>query len=415
MKSAVLIIFIFITTNIFAQDWNTIETFTPGQTIKDIYYVNTTTAYAVSALYNGTALNVKKTSDGGETWVEQFTDHTSTSFYNIDSPNDGGDVFIVGAEGTLIHTNDGGENWNTIDVDITDPIWDIFFLDNSIGFITTNNGIIYKTEDGGATWNNINAVMNGIGSVSNICFITESRGFVGGFNYFKETFDGGLTWTDVPGHEPATLEFTFQIQEIKFYDENVGYFSGDQGLLYKTEDGGETWVNKHVEITDFVVESLFSFDFLEDYPEIGFACGYHGLLIRTFDGGDSWELMSSDVDGTNTTDGSIFHTLDFFGNRGLLAGSHGEMLEFEYVPNDISISENLFEGNTVSFYPNPATDFIFVDSKHNGMPYQIFDGLGRLVLAGIIEESVEVSILNEGMYYFLVNDGEKQAVKLVIE
>ncbi len=415
MKSFLLLICISISTSIFAQDWNTIESFAPAQTIKDIYYVNVNTAYAVSALYNGTALNVKKTTDGGTTWEEQYTGHTQTSFYNIASPNEGADVFIVGSEGTLIHTNNGGENWNTIDLGITDPIWDIFFLNTSIGYLSTNEGTIYKTEDGGTTWNNINAVMDGVGSVSNICFVTESHGFVGGFNYLKETFDGGLTWSDVPGHEPQTVEFMFQIQEIKFYDENVGYFSGDQGLLFKTTDGGTTWIDKHVEIADYVVESLFNFDFLDEYPEIGFACGYHGLLIRTFDGGDSWELMTSDIEGTNSTDGSIFHTLDFYGNKGFLGSSYGEILDYEYVPDDTSIGEDSFANNTLSCYPNPAAEIIHIESKLIGHSYQIFDELGRSVLSGILAESIDVSSLNKGIYFLSIAGMAQEVKKLVVE
>jgi len=279
----------FFSTSLMAQDWNTVVTFNPSQNINDILYVNESTAYAVSSLYNGTALNVKKTTDNGNTWVEQYSGHTSMNFREIGSPNNGQDVFIVGNFGVLIHTNDGGVNWNTINIGTTLHFRDIFFLSSQIGYISADDATIFKTQDGGITWADLNATISGVGTISQICFINENRGFIAGFNFFQETFDGGLNWTEVPGFEPAGGEL-YQIQDIQFLNENLGYISGDIGLLFKTEDGGDTWIDKQVVIPSYITESLFSFKFLNSDPNIGFACGYHGLLIKTFDAGDTWGI-----------------------------------------------------------------------------------------------------------------------------
>ena len=417
MKSLLLkLLFVFfISTSLMAQDWNTIVTFTPSQSIKDICWVNETTAYAVSALYNGTALNVKKTSDGGATWVEQFAVNTSMNYYEIDSPNNGDDVFIIGNYGTLIHTNDGGTNWTNMDVGTTEHLRDIFFLSNSIGYICGDGATILKTTDGGMTWTNINAAMTGVNTIGKICFLNEDRGFIGGFNFGQETFDGGLTWTYIPGFEPAAGEL-FQIQDIQFLDENVGYLSGDVGLLYKTEDGGESWIDKQVVIPDYATESLFSFKFLDSNHNIGFACGYSGLLIRTFDAGESWELMSSDIAGTNTPGGPIFHALDFYGNNGLMTGNSGKLLSYQY--STVSITETDLNENQLTLYPNPVVDVINFSGFDSVIEeVQLIDLSGKVIkrIVKPSEPQIKCGGLNPGTYVFKVVSRERIMTKIFIK
>ena len=405
----------FISTSIMAQDWNTLVTFTPASTLKDIYWVNESTAYTVGSMYNGTALNVKKTSDGGITWEAQYTGHTSMNYYEIDSPNDGEDIFIVGNYGILIHTNDGGDNWSNVDVGTTEHLRDIFFLSDLIGYIGADGATILKTTDGGMTWTNINAVMTGVNTIGKICFINEDRGFIAGFNFMQETFDGGLNWDYVPGFEPQAGEL-FQIQDIQFLDENVGYVSGDVGLLFKTIDAGANWTNKHVEIPDYAAESLFSFKFLDSDPKIGFACGYYGLLIRTYDAGDSWELMTSDVSGTNTPNGPTFQGLDFYGNHGLMVASGGKVLGFEYTIT--ATDEIITEDNSIKLYPNPVNHMLTFsgnDKKINEV--QIIDINGKVckVITNPINNSIQCDDLENGKYILRIISKETISHKLFIK
>lgn len=56
----------------------------------------------------------------------------------------------------LLKTVDGGNTWVQHKfVDDQEPIYDIKFLDDSVGFaesVTNNQTVIYKTSDGGKTW-----------------------------------------------------------------------------------------------------------------------------------------------------------------------------------------------------------------------------------------------------------------------
>ena len=404
----------FISTSLMAQDWNTVVTFTPLQSIGDICWVNETTAYAVSSLYNGTAINVKKTSDGGVNWVEQYAGNTQMNYYEIASPNSGGDVFIVGNYGILLHTDDGGANWSNMDIGTTEHLRDIFFLSNTIGYIAGDGATVLKTTDGGMNWIDLNAEMAGVGTIGKIYFINEDRGFAVGFNFGHETFDGGLTWSYMTEFEPVPGEL-FQIQDIQFVDENVGYISGDVGLLYKTEDGGDTWIDKQVIIPGYVTESLFSFKFLDSNPDIGFACGYDGLLINTNDAGDVWKLMTSDIPGTNSPGGPLFYAMDFYGNNGLMT-VNGKILSYEY--STVSIAETSLNEDLIALFPNPVTDVINFSGIDDIVDEVLLVDLSGKVMKRIIkptEHQIKCNDLNPGTYIFKIVSRDKITTKLFIK
>lgn len=80
------------------------------------------------------------------------------------------------------------------------------------------------------------------------------------------------------------------LNTIDFVNENVGWLAGTDGLLFKTEDGGEVWLpdnlNEHWWITKI--------DFLND--SIGWAIGDtfgvdQSIILKTQDGGHTWSMQ----------------------------------------------------------------------------------------------------------------------------
>ena len=395
-----------IPTSLIAQDWKTVLCLSP-QGVIDVCWVNETTAYAVSAIYNGDFVNVKKTSDGGLTWEEQYVGIPQMNFREIASPNNGGDVFIIGNDGTLIHSDNGGDNWNTIDIGTTLSLRDIFFLSNTIGYISSDYATIFKTTDGGMTWTLLHENMQYGVSIKKICFINEQRGFIVGFNFFYETFDGGLNWTPAPGFETFSTEL-YQINDIQFLDENIGYISGDLGLLFKTSDAGKSWVDKHVDY-HYPNASIKSFKFLDSDPNIGFACGSYGLLIRTYDAGDNWELMSSDAPVSNEPNKPYFYALDFYGDKGLLVG---QSIILGYGINATSTSE------IIKLFPNPVNDVLtFIICVKRVDEVQVIDMNGKVckVIINPVNNNIQCGDLLSGEYILRIISEETTSHKLFIK
>ena len=84
---------------------------------------------------------------------------------------------VVGDGGLMLATSDGGKTWEKMEVDMRPPgagqrpggagggppgggfgrggpapLYNIYFVDENVGFIIGGRGTILKTEDGGKTW-----------------------------------------------------------------------------------------------------------------------------------------------------------------------------------------------------------------------------------------------------------------------
>ncbi len=66
----------------------------------------------------------------------------------------------------------------------------------------------------------------------------------------------------------------------------------------------------------------------------------------------------------------------------------------------------IFNEAGISFYPNPASDLIFVNCKEH-FEFSLFDLNGRLLLNGINNNRVDISGIGQGMYLIEINSGEK--------
>ena len=59
---------------------------------------------------------------------------------------------------------------------------------------------------------------------------------------------------------------------------------------------------------------------------------------------------------------------------------------------------------SVFTYPNPATDFINIESKAKLSQVKIFNELGQLVLSTSNQTKIDISTLNQGVYYLKIKD-----------
>jgi photosystem II stability/assembly factor-like uncharacterized protein len=170
--------------------WTAVNTFTGGNypTFTSLSFVpNTTNVWAVGSKYpNGF---VAKSTDNGATWTEttlgvsSIPANTYCNNITFTSANDG---FIVGDNGTIFKTTNGGTTWQLQISPISSSLKDIQFLNNQTGFIcgTFPNGSLLKTTNGGSTWKSLG--MNAY-PVS-LSFVDENTGWLTNYgNIIKYT------------------------------------------------------------------------------------------------------------------------------------------------------------------------------------------------------------------------------------
>ena len=112
-----------------------------------------------------------------------------------------------------------------------------------------------------------------------------------------KTTDGGAKWTPMVCQEiePEEPEDDFpppppHLYGIYFQDENTGWLTGMDGIIIKTEDGGETW-KRQTPKTDFTLYQIAV------QGQKGWAVGEKGSFLVSSDGGTTWQ---KDMDALKT-------------------------------------------------------------------------------------------------------------------
>ncbi len=175
---------------------------------------------------------------------------------------------------------------NPLDWQADAELTDVFFLNSNLGWAVGAQGTILRTINGGQNWleisqanatagehlsldQKVQALQNGITTkwtgvtddkslqdqpyrcrFESVCFVDELHGWVaGGYKtpyvdrsraVVLKTSDGGISWRAVKGI------FAPRFKKIQFSDRANGWALGDEGNLFRTgicftADGGETW------------------------------------------------------------------------------------------------------------------------------------------------------------------------------
>lgn len=113
----------------------------------------------------------------------------------------------------------------------------------------------------------------------NLHFLSSDTGWVvGQSGRIYKTLDGGRTWID------QSLAGDIKINQVQFLDEQNGYINTEVGIQ-RTADGGESW-----EIVNNIFTDLSSFAF--NNVNQGWSIDKKGVY-QTGDGGRTWELRST--------------------------------------------------------------------------------------------------------------------------
>lgn len=239
---------------------------------------------------------IYKSSNNGVNWTPvYFRDNSNPNqppysiVYSI-SVN-GSDIAVVGINGSVTISNDGGSSWRNKNYSVTNDYSElyssIFVQPSGSIYIGPNGGgkILYSSN-GGSNWTTLNSVNTG--AVYGIQFLNANTGFVcGSLGHMSKTINGGNTWTTLSLPSPMN---SYQLNNLYFLNTNTGWVAGLQGpfspaLIFKTTDGGVSW-NSPQNIETNPNGSAVTVQMAD--ANKGFALFSPASLFSTTNGGTNW-------------------------------------------------------------------------------------------------------------------------------
>ena len=313
-----------------AEPWELVGPLNIGGRITDIEMVSG----ADEVIYVGAASGgIFKSIDNGTSWEPIFDDQPMLAIGDIATISGDSEFVVVGTgevnagggslaydgDGVYVST-DGGTSWESKGLEevgsigkvLVDPADTNVMYVGAMGplFKNDDNRGVYKTIDGGATWSQILFISDKTGIVDMVMHPTNSsilyaaawerertpqnRIYGGPTSDIYKSIDGGATWVILDNGLPALGDQKGRISiDISISNPEVLYASyadaaGSVQGIYKTENGGTTWVVKNSsQLTNVGFHWWFGGLFInpENENEV-YHVGFD--MQKTEDGGDNW-------------------------------------------------------------------------------------------------------------------------------
>lgn len=250
-----------------------------------------------------------------------------------------GRLIAVGEQGHVLYSDDDGANWANGSVPTSLMLTSVCFATETKGWVVGHEGTILATTDGGLNWeiqldarqlatqqfkqaqedllarqteldtldptaNREDAIMaledaefdledteemlmDGVTTpLLTISCLNESTAYaLGAYGLALATSDGGLHWTLISNHLDNPEGFHWYAMTRS----NAGtlYIAGEAGILNRSRDNGESWQPLDANYQG----SLFGIVAIADDSVVAF--GLRGNVFRSIDQGDTWQRLTT--------------------------------------------------------------------------------------------------------------------------
>jgi photosystem II stability/assembly factor-like uncharacterized protein len=430
-------------------------------------------AWDANRVYAGCNNGVFMTTNGGTTWTQ--TAHTGIAYTLFLT---GPQTILAGGISQFLFSTNSGSTWSNKPTPRT--FFSMFFKTAEQGFIGDHWGRVQKTTDQGATWQQ---VYNCGKAIWDMTFINDTVGyFVADQGFIGKTIDGGNNWFQA---ESGTVR---DLRGISFTPDGTGFIVGQDGIILRkaaiptytiefqvTSSGGQPINDAVVSINDapypagtYTIQGLIAGSYTYKVSGAGYL-SVAGTIELTDDelipvilepGLDApVALPATEVTGSGfvanwegviaadsyllyvSADGFVTHISGYNGVEvnGLSQEVTGinPAIDHQYRLKCVSMFGESAYSNTiivpastgietpevepVNVYPNPASDWLRIETG-NRTPARIelFDAFGRLVMAHSSVQasgtgySLDIRQLSPGAYRMRLVCGKQVIIKSIL-
>jgi photosystem II stability/assembly factor-like uncharacterized protein len=227
------------------RGWSRAPVDLPLENLRCVFFVDDQVGWIAGDLSGNPIMGqVGYTSNGGGYPVQQkIFDKPLNSLFFIDRQVG----WAAGENGLMVHTLNGGLEWQIIPSFTDQPIYDLYFGDDGSGWAATGAGGIFYTKDD-TVWE---METTGIDAdILSLHFPDESNGWACGEKNTilrrERMLDGTYSWN-------RTTILTASVNQIWndifFIDDSTGWVVGELGQIYKTTDAGTNWMAQVSNVT----------------------------------------------------------------------------------------------------------------------------------------------------------------------
>ncbi len=225
-------------------------------------------------------------------------------------------AIAVGRRGTVVYTSDGGATWTQATVPVSVDLTAVCFPRPATGWAVGHGGVAIETRDGGATWTKrlagkqadeialrhyasrtsptpqerhalararTQSAERHAQPFLDVMFEDEATGFaVGAFNTIFRTGDGGRSW--VPWMDRSANPEELHFYAVRGQGGRI-FLAGEQGMVWRLADDR----SRFVPVPTPFRGTLFGLVVTEGGTILAF--GMRGAVLRSADEGSSWESV----------------------------------------------------------------------------------------------------------------------------
>ncbi|MEZ4824246.1 MAG: YCF48-related protein [Ignavibacteria bacterium] len=312
---------------------------------------------------------VNVSNDGGSTWRNKnySVGNNNYTFPSIFGLRGTPKVWTGGDGGLILYSSNNGTNWTKQQTSAPYSFTDIEMLDANTGYacgglLIAGVGYCFKTTNGGALWLQL-PIPTPTTPIYNLDFVDVNTGWIfGGYPFgsppvISKTTNGGVTWVN----QTSTPVLDGTISDGNFANANTGYFVYGSSL-YKTTNGGTNWNIFKVFASNLYWKSV------KNLPGNTVYLGGNQRVYKSFDGGTTWDsvLIPSPVP-------NIFNMDWFDVNNGTVVGTAG----YSAKTNDggLTWTERNPGSSTLTGVSMSAKDTVYASCDRNvyGAVFRLYD------------------------------------------